>query len=256
MKSGTSSLHSYLDLHPDVAMSRVKELDFFVEHENWPRGLSWYRQQLGNRKGMRGESSPNYAKHPTIPGVPERMHRVAPDARLIYVVRDPIRRVLSHYVHNVSHGRETRPIDEALTAVETNPYVYASRYYFQIEQYLRRFGRSQLLVLDHRELRDDRRAALRRVFGFLGVDSGFEHAGFDRILHRSSAKGRPTPLARRLARLPAGRLLRRALPPLFETPIVEPRPSAATRSALEGSLRPDADALRVLTGLGFEHWSV
>ncbi len=256
MKSGTSSLHSYLDLHPDVTMSRAKELNFFVEHQSWPRGLNWYRRQLGHPALLRGESSPNYTKHPTFPGVPERMHGVAPDARLIYLVRDPISRVLSHYVHNLSHGRETRPVDEALANVETNPYVYPSRYHFQIEQFLAFYDRSQLLVLDQLDLLNDRRAALKHTFEFLGVDADFDHPGFDRILHSSSAKGQPTPLARKLSRLPGGRLLRYAIPPLFETPIDKPRPSEATLDALKACLKPDADALRDLTGLPFKHWSV
>ena len=50
MKSGTSSLHRYLDLHPEIRMSRRKELNFFIEEFNYGRGLAWYRKQLRGGK--------------------------------------------------------------------------------------------------------------------------------------------------------------------------------------------------------------
>ena len=42
-KCGTSVLHYYLSLHPEVSMSKPKELNFFIEERNWPRGIDWYR---------------------------------------------------------------------------------------------------------------------------------------------------------------------------------------------------------------------
>ncbi len=259
MKSGTSSLHSYLDLHPQISMSRTKELNFFVaEKEHWAKGFGWYDRQLGSRKATwRGESSPNYTKHPTFPGVPERMFQVMPDARLIYVLRDPISRIVSHYVHNRSHGRESKPIDAALANPQTNDYVYPSRYHYQIERFVEAgFTMEQLLVLDQRRLKNDRRAVMRECFDFIGVDASFDHPGFERELHHSSRKGQPTSLARRLMRYPGGRALRYALPQIFEEPLERPALPDGVRDALAEVLAPDAAALRQLTGLDFEGWSV
>ena len=108
MKCGTSALHQYLDQHPDIAMSKEKELDFFIEDRNWRKGLDWYRSMFPDSGVVRGEASPDYTHYPAIPGVPERMHTVVPGAKLIYMVRDPVERMLSQYMHNRWTGIETR----------------------------------------------------------------------------------------------------------------------------------------------------
>src|SRR5690606_18287453 len=85
-KCGTSGLHYHLSLHPQVSMSKPKELNFFIAERNWPRGEAWYRRQFDPRAKVRGESSPNYTAYPQHTGVPERMHSLVPDAKLIYIV--------------------------------------------------------------------------------------------------------------------------------------------------------------------------
>jgi hypothetical protein len=82
MKCGTTSLHTYLDCHPSISMSRRKETNFFVHHQNWSKGLGWYRSHFTEDKPVIGESSPNYARYPVFPGVPERMHMVVPTPSL------------------------------------------------------------------------------------------------------------------------------------------------------------------------------
>jgi hypothetical protein len=74
MKSGTTSLHHYLGLHPEVHMSPTKELDFFINEKNWIRGLNWYHSQFKEKRPIVGESSPNYTKHPTFSHVPENIY--------------------------------------------------------------------------------------------------------------------------------------------------------------------------------------
>src|SRR6059058_6332030 len=63
-KCGTSGLHYYLSLHPEVSMSRPKELNFFIVERNWPRGTEWYAAHFEPRAIVRGESSPNYTAYP------------------------------------------------------------------------------------------------------------------------------------------------------------------------------------------------
>src|SRR5699024_2394872 len=72
-------------------------------------------------------------------GVPQRMAELVPEVKLIYLVRDPIERIISHYTHNYSEGREHRSIDEALQELEGNHYVMCSRYFWQLPQYLQFF---------------------------------------------------------------------------------------------------------------------
>src|SRR4051794_39122806 len=96
-------------------MSTRKELDFFAGPGwNWERGCDWYEAQFRGAEAakVRGESSPSYSMHPWVPGVPERVHAAIPDAKLIYLVRDPIERMVSQYAHYSSRGYTPQPISE------------------------------------------------------------------------------------------------------------------------------------------------
>src|SRR5438552_358541 len=101
MKCGTTSLFSYLKQHPRIAGCETKEPDFFSIH--WSRGLDWYQGlwrpvQAGE---IALEASTSYTKLPDHPEVVERMLSTPWTFKLIYVVRDPLERIESHY----NHGR-------------------------------------------------------------------------------------------------------------------------------------------------------
>src|SRR3972149_2256199 len=135
-KAGTTSLYHYLRLHPQVFMPATKELSFFVEQNNWPRGRAWYEEQFSGAVDAAaiGEASPRYTMYPQYAGVPARIADLLPDIRLIYLVRHPIERMRSHYLDHVIYGAEKAPIEKALL---DNPlYLNASRYDLQIEQYM------------------------------------------------------------------------------------------------------------------------
>ena len=151
-KCGTTSLHNYLASHPDICMSSVKETAFFVAERNWSKGLAWYRSHFRGQARVCGESSPAYTMHPRFSGVPERIHQVIPDVKLIYLVRDPIERIRSDYAHRVSLGTEREPLDKALFGPDARPwYIDNSRYDYQIRQYLQVFSRERILTSSHAE---------------------------------------------------------------------------------------------------------
>jgi hypothetical protein len=172
MKAGTVSLSHYLDEHPDVFLGRggrFGEPNFFVAEQNWARGRGWYEslfEGAGSAAAL-GECSPGYAMAPLFGGVPERMAQVVPKARLVYVVRDPIARMRSMYMHQVSAGRERRRPEEALL---DDRYLGPSRYGFQLAAFLDHFDRGQVLVIASEVLRDRPREAVSAVFEHLGVD--------------------------------------------------------------------------------------
>ena len=173
-KCGTSGLHYYLSLHPEVSMSTPKELNFFITERNYPRGLEWYSRHFDATARCRGEASPNYTAYPQHLGVPERIAAVVPDVRLVYIVRDPIERITAHFVHNFAKRREKGDLRATLMHPNTS-YVTRSKYFMQLQRYLAHFDEEQILVLDQRDLRDDRMPTLRRLFEFAGVDPGFRH---------------------------------------------------------------------------------
>ena len=161
MKCGTSSLNKYLLLHPEICMSKPKELNFFIEKKNWQKGLDWYLSRFDADKSVWGESSTSYTKWPMHTGVPRRMHSCIPDATLVYLMRDPIDRIVSHYIHNVAKGYERRSLKEAIAETDNNHYVHTSRYFMQIQQFMEFYDRSQLMLFELDEISRDSTGVVR-----------------------------------------------------------------------------------------------
>ena len=210
LKCGTTSLHHYLNLHPEIAMSRPKELNFFVAELNWQLGSRWYAGHFDAAVRVRGETSPHYTNRPRFGGVAERMREtLGEDARLVYMVRDPVERLLSHYLHNVGGGYERRGLAEAI-ADERSAYVTRGLYAYQLEPYLSTFGADRVLVIASDELSDEREATMRRAFEFCGVDPGFRSEQFERQWETGTAKTRSRfRLLDRAVRMPGLRALDR-----------------------------------------------
>jgi hypothetical protein len=232
MKCGTSALHRYLDLHPEIAMSEPKELNFFYGLDgpsgdawhpgNWHRGSAWYASHWPSAVPVRGESSPGYTS-PSHIGVAERMAALLPTAKLIYLVRDPVDRALSQYRHHVADGTEFRPPEEALLD-PASQYVLRGRYFDRLKPFLEVFPRAQVAIVSREELLMERRTSLRSLFGFLGVDEEFWSDGLNFLWHTS--RGSETQLCTELY----GRLAE--------------------------AFVDDADRLRELAGRDFPGWSV
>ena len=191
-------------------MSRPKELNFFVEELNWPLGSDWYAGHFDPSARIRGESSPHYTNRPSFDGVAGRMRELlGSDVRLVYVVRDPIDRMLSHYLHNVGGGYEDRSLADALSDPESS-YVARSRYFFQLDPYLEEFGRREDQIVGREELKADRPGTMRRTFEFLGVDPNFTSEQFEREWETGVAKtGSRFRLMDRAVRLPGLRAIDR-----------------------------------------------
>jgi hypothetical protein len=173
MKAGTTSLHTMLGRHPEINLCRRKEPNFFnvegVFKGNWGMGLDWYSNLFDQRPGVRGEASPSYSKHPRSSGTPQRIASVIPDAKFIYLTRNPVDRVISHYFHNVFRRRENRPIREALSFSEKSNYVNTSLYHMQLRCFLEVFPRDRFLVLTAERLWRNPAAELLRVTNFLNI---------------------------------------------------------------------------------------
>ncbi|TMK69267.1 MAG: sulfotransferase domain-containing protein [Actinobacteria bacterium] len=134
---------------------------------------------------------------------------VVPAARIVYVVRDPIDRMLSHYMHNVGGGYDERPIEEALADPQSS-YVTRSRYFFQLEPYLDAFGSGSIQIVSREELKNARPETMRRAFEFCGVDPNFTSEQFEREWETGVAKtGSRFRVMDRAVRLPGLRALDR-----------------------------------------------
>ena len=198
-RSGTTSLHKYLNQHPQVASSMFSnEIHFFDggrrKADNFEKGEPWYRAHFPLKRNL-GEgsklfdSTPLYLVHPLVPG---RIFGLLPKIQLIVVLRNPTERAISHYFMVKGKNREPLPMLEAFQEEEqrleraikeqdyrsksfiVHTYKTRGRYAEQLERYLRYFPRQQILLLESGDFFRNPQQTLRRVFDFVGVDAGYE----------------------------------------------------------------------------------
>jgi hypothetical protein len=274
-KAGTTSLHHYLDQHPRVQMSALKEPRYFVISG---AGLSPPVEQVTDRAEyerlfdpaveVRGESSTDYTTHPRRCGAPERIRELVPDGKFIYLVRDPVARTVSHFKMRVAAGGESRPLAAALRDFDdpTSPYIWPSLYATQLRRYLQLFPPERFLVVDQADLLSDREATLAEVFGFLGVERELDPSLFEAELHEGhEVRAYPSFYAQTMNRVlgprvrwvPAG--LRRGTRRAVERRLWPPRDVSVDdrlRRRLENVYAPEVARLRELTGKAFPTWSV
>ena len=257
MKAGTTSLYHYLKRHPEIAMSGVKETNFFLER-NFSKGLDWYRRQFPGDDRIKGEASTNYTKFPTQKGVPERIYQTLPRVKLIYVVRDPISRLLSHVHHNLLKGMEEEQAWKKKLEDLRSHYIQCSLYYMQLEQYLAFFPPQQILIITTEELNNQRKATLQKIFRFIGVqDTAFYSPRYDQSKHTSSGRRmiRPAFARKKLRHTPYYNFVASRL--RFFIPSVEvdkPDLSDAMIGHLKAIFSPDVNKLRQYTGRDFKEW--
>lgn len=177
MKSGTTSLFQYLSLHPQISMAKIKEPVFFNKKDyfngKWGKGIKWYMRLFENNLKIKGEASTGYTKYPKDPDVAERIYSVLPEVKLIYIIRHPIARAVSHYLDNLINGRERRTIKECLLKDIKSDYINCGKYFMQLQQYLKHFDKKQIYILTTEKLRIHREKMLNEIFKFLGVNSPF-----------------------------------------------------------------------------------
>lgn len=257
-------------------MSANKEPRFFAGPEDgipYPPGrvssLEEYERLFDPAIAVRGEASTDYAIHPRRQGAPERIKVAVPQAKFVYLVRDPIERTISHYQMRVAFLGERRPLRQALCdfSDRRSPYIWPSLYASQLERYLNHFPQDRVMVVDQAGLLASRRSTLRSIFAFLEVDDTVDCSQFDDVLSSSREWRAYSP---RYARLvdrvvapavrwvprDARRLLRRSLEARLWSPLEAPTIDEELRTRLQELYAPDAQRLRALTGMTFPTWSV
>jgi hypothetical protein len=169
-KSATSSLYWWLQDQPECFLASPKETNFFSFDRDWSKGLGWYSDQFSAARpgAMLGEASVSYTYAATCAIASERMAATVPAARLVYVVRDPIERLRSHFRHEVQRNRERRPLGMAILEPD-NAYVGNSCYFSCLRPYTERFPREQICIVRFEDLVHEPHVAWSDVLRFLGL---------------------------------------------------------------------------------------
>jgi hypothetical protein len=198
------------------------------------------------------------------------MHELLPGIKLLYLVRDPIDRAVSHYVHNKIKRREERTVDKALYPPDENWYLNVSRYHFQLSRYLEYYSKEDILVIQAERLFGSTEEVMTEIFRFVGVDPHMvqRDEAFTQEYNNTAGKERKTSLAAFLTESPLGRTFKdvgkRLVPQnalewakgMMWEDVRKPTPSPEVLTQAREYLKEDAEQLRSLTGKEFRGWSV
>ena len=284
-KSGTTALYRYLNQHPQVYMSPLKETNFFALE-----GLSPNYQGPGdaqaptNRLSLTrwddyvaqftaatpdqaiGEASPMYLYSPRAP---ERIQRYLPNAKLIAILRHPVERAYSNFLHLLRDGRE-RSHDFAQVWSQEDGRIAANwapiwhwqnigYYAAQLRRYFDRFSPEQIKVVMHEDLTQRPQTTFQEIFEFIGVDPQF----LPDTSHRPNQSGIPKNrwvhgLVRRLVLAPLNATRQPALLDLSQklrNPLLyKPQLSPQLKAELTALYRQDIEQLQALIGRDLSHW--
>ena len=269
MKSGTTTFYWDLLANPRVFMPVDKEVHALIhEDATSPGAIEAYAAHFRPARADQicGEASTGYTKRPTYEGVAARAKQIlGPDIKLLYVVREPVSRAISHHYHAYTWGECPGDADRAMR--ENPVFVDYSRYAYQLEPWFDEFGPSALHIVPFEEFTENRRGTIEEASRFLGivpevggVDEGVVHnRGDNRPIH----KGVLTILNRSgLYR----NILRGAIPVRFRHflyrtvfprgPDRPPPPSPETVAMVIDRVREDAERLRVIAGRSEPFWDL
>ncbi|MDY6952652.1 MAG: sulfotransferase [Thermodesulfobacteriota bacterium] len=253
-RSGTTSLYRQLRRHPDIFMPGIKEPTFFSENGEgkWARGLEWYENLFKGWYGERavGEASTSYTKAPVYEDAPEKIHEVIPDVRLVYILRDPISQIVSHYRHMVYFYGLTTSLDDAM--MHSDFLVKVACYAYQLKNYLRYFPKENTLVVQFEKHIKEPIDGCKEILRFLQVDDAvslpLEKADNSSRGWRIERWPRVQKRLKGWQRLPV--FLRR----IVTKPVPRPSMSRTVYDKVISVIGPDLEELKKLVELDYGLW--
>jgi len=192
MKCGTTSLAHILSTHPDIGFSIPKETDFFVDSPSWKEELANYHSFFPKQeKKLYGEGSTCYTKYPRFNlEIWEDIYQYNSTMKFIYMMRHPVDRLISHYMHLFEMGYLETSIEQAI--VYKAELINVSRYYMQIKPYIDRFGKDNVLFVDFDEFTEEPNKVMQSVSDFLEISSSaYKIKDFKKVHANKSIGGHP-----------------------------------------------------------------
>lgn len=188
-KAATTSLCHQLGQHPEVFFSKPKETFFFCYDEVYEKkGWAWFESLFDGAEGYKaiGEGSTINANLGTYPNALPRIVEHLPDAKIIYIVREPIQRMESYWIELHSQGTITIPFNQAVR--EDPQLIDTSLYWKQLSAYREHFADDKIQILFFNDFKHDANAVLEKCFRFIGVDPTVKIEGADQPRYVSEGK--------------------------------------------------------------------
>ena len=259
-KCGTSTLFSILNTHPSLVGCSTKEPDYFSKVVNWKTHLSQYENLFEPRDNvMYFEGSTTYTCYPSFKlNIWDDLFEYNPELKFIYIVRNPVDRIISSYMHVYERGFTDLSLANAICQDAFQ--IATTRYYVQILPFIERFGRDRVLILEFDDLTRDTSELVRRTAEFLGVDSS-QFGQYDSI-HANASLTQKRKHHKYTNPPWYLKVVKRVAPPLWdkltdnsdrtfdEKPVLE----AEYREVIVRLLKPDIDALEELIGKDLSPW--
>ena len=215
MKAGTTTLYHDLLTNPCVFFPPDKEpgnltVDDVLTEAGRRRYASMFKAARSNQ--ICGEASTTYTKLPDLPDVSERAWKVlGPRLRVIYLVREPVSRIVSHHYHEYSEGTMGADINQAV--LQFDRLINYSRYAMQIEPWLNRLGSAHVRIIRFESYVEERRSTVAALCRFLGIAPRPGLVEANQVFNPSEAKPAATGLLWRMSKSPWYRKTIRSLLP-------------------------------------------
>lgn len=189
-KCGTTTLFNVLRHHPHLVNSVPKDTGFFNFRELNKSAVDYvsYHNLFSEKEGaLYYEATTSYSFNALNDlNVYDNIHAYNPEMKFIYIVRNPVDRIISNYMHNYLRGYTDLGIEEYL--YKEKMLIDVTRYYTQISPFIRNFGRENILLLEFGELINDMEKTINKLSGFLDIDPDlFDRDAFD--MHRNKSVG-------------------------------------------------------------------
>jgi hypothetical protein len=264
MKAATSTVSAYLEDHPAVYMVSGREPNYFSHDENYAKGPKWYEGHFSGRidEVLCGEGSNYYSARSLHPDAARRMFSHNPDLKVIYMVRNPIDRIISAWIQNRVDGGDDVPptLDEAVRAMPDR-FVGQSRYWYNLEPYRSLFDHERIFIGFMEDLKRDPETFFGSLCAFLGVA---RLAAQRPHLNKTAGKVVPTSAYTRVNRLPSTRIAKAVLPQVLKSAVKDkvlsrsvdapPQFSEETRAELVRILEPEGRRLLSHCGRPKDFW--
>ena len=190
-KAGTTSLYHYLNQHPSIEMSRIKEPNFFSSTSIKESGTYYNSTIVDNyedyhllfnskNKGVLfGEASVSYLFYNDVAN---KIKKYNPASRIIIVLRNPIERAFSHYLMDYRLGLVTQRFENIVNSFQENignknylyqQYIQSGKYSEQVLSYINKFRRDHVLIIDYNKFTQDKHKIVKDIYSFLEVDADY-----------------------------------------------------------------------------------